>query len=107
MLTPVGEALVRHLAQDAAFAGIGPVTAGRLWNRFGDDLPRVLSDGDADALASVVGEERASSLVIAWRERQALGDIVVWLGENGFDIRLAGRITALWGAEAARSLGRG
>lgn len=104
MLTPVGEALVRHLAQDAAFAGIGPVTAGRLWNRFGDDLPRVLSDGDADALASVVGEERASSLVIAWRERQALGDIVVWLGENGFDIRLAGRITALWGAEAARRL---
>lgn len=104
MLTLVGEALVRHLAQDPAFVGIGPASASRLWERFGDDLPRVLADGDADVLSDVVGKERATALVIAWREHQAHGDIVVWLGEAGFDIRLAGRILALWGVGAARRL---
>lgn len=104
MLTPIGTALIRHLAQDPAFVGIGPAAAARLWDRFGDDLPRVLGAGAADLLATVVGEDRAAGLVAAWREHLAVGDIVVWLGENGFDLRLAGRILALWGADAARRL---
>lgn len=104
MLNLVGEALVRHLAQDPAFVGIGPASAARLWERFGDELPRVLADGDAGVFSDVVGEERAAALVVAWRERQAHGDIVVWLGEAQFDIRLAGRILALWGVGAARRL---
>lgn len=94
-------AVVRHLAEDPAFAGIGYATAGRLQVALGDDLPRVLGDGDVARLARVIGFERAEVLVEAWRSRQAEGDVVVWLTENGFEGRLARKVVALWGADAA------
>lgn len=93
-------ALVRHLAEDPAFVGIGYATAGKLQAALGDDLGRALADGDLVALEPILGIERAHDLVAAWRDRQAEGDVVVWLGENGFDGRLAHKIVALWGVEA-------
>jgi len=94
-------ALVRHLAEDPTFPGIGYATASRLQVALGDDLSRVLGEGDVPRLAQVIGIERAEVLVEAWRDRQAENDIVVWLAENGFEGRLARRVVALWGADAA------
>jgi exodeoxyribonuclease V alpha subunit len=99
-----GETIVRHLAEEAAFIGIGYATAGRLWRRYGADLYRLLGDGDVAALSEVLGEDRAEELARAWRERLAEGDVVVWLAEHGFDRRLARRILALWGADAPARL---
>ncbi len=101
---PAGETIVRHLAEEPAFVGIGYATAGRLWTRFGADLCRVLGDGDVAALADVLGIDRAAELARAWRERLAESDVVVWLAEHGFDRRLAKRVLALWGVDAPRRL---
>lgn len=97
-------AIVRHLAEEPAFVGIGFATAGRLAAALGDDLARSLADGDLEALEPILGAERAETLVAAWRARQAEGDVVVWLAENGFEGRLARTVVSLWGAEAVSRL---
>lgn len=108
MLHPMSQlhtdVLVRHLAEDGAFSGIGYATAGKLRAALGDALVQALGNGDIEALTPILGVERAEALVVAWRDRQAEGDVVVWLSENGFDGRLARKIVALWGAEAPARL---
>jgi hypothetical protein len=98
------DVLVRHLAEDPAFAGIGYATAGRLWEAFGADLSAILGNGEIGRLEPLLGVERAEALIEAWRNRQAEGDIVVWLAENGFDGRLARKVLAIWGADAPARL---
>ncbi|HML44358.1 MAG TPA: AAA family ATPase [Hyphomicrobium zavarzinii] len=97
-------ALIRHLAETPAFEGIGWAKAARLAEVFGPDLPRLLAGGDPNPLATVVGEREAETLVRAWAEDLARGDVVVWLEERGFDPRLAGKVMRLWGAEAAQRI---
>lgn len=110
MLEPVGrhaesgETIVRHLAEDPAFEGIGVATASRLWKTFGTELYALLGNGDIARLSEVLSEDRAERLVLAWREKLAEGDVVVWLDEHGFERRLAKKIIRLWGAEAAAKL---
>lgn len=96
--------LVRHLATDPSFTGIGYAKAAKLLERFGDNLPRLLADGDPAPFVEILGEKTATVLVEAWREQLARNDIVVWLDENGFSPRLATKIVGLWGAEGARRL---
>lgn len=96
-----GATLVRHLAETPAFEGIGYAKAARLVGTFDEDLPRLLAEGDPLPFVPVVGERAAASLVAAWREDLATNDIVVWLAENDLDVRLAGKIVRLWGADGA------
>lgn len=96
-----GATLVRHLAETAAFEGIGYAKAARLVETFDEDLPRLLADGDPLPFVPVVGERAAATLVAAWREDLARNDVVVWLAENDLDVRLAGKIVRLWGADGA------
>jgi exodeoxyribonuclease V alpha subunit len=95
-----GATIVRHLAEDPAFAGIGYATASKLWKAFGDKLYAVLGGGDAGCLTDLLGRERAEALVRAWKEKLAEGDVVVWLDEHGFDAGLAKKIIRLWGGDA-------
>lgn len=99
-----GETIVRHLAEEPAFEGIGYATAAKLWKAFGDELYALLGNSDAVRLTEVLGADRAERLVLAWKEKLAEGDVVVWLDEHGFDARLAKKIIGLWGAEAAGKL---
>lgn len=110
MLEPIGrhaksgETIVRHLAEEPAFEGIGIATASKLWKTFGAELYALLGNGDVARLSDVLGEDRAGRLVLAWKEKLAEGDVVVWLDEHGFDARLAKKIIRLWGADAAAKL---
>ncbi|WP_407165984.1 helix-hairpin-helix domain-containing protein [Bradyrhizobium sp. ORS 111] len=99
-----GEIIVRHLAEDPAFEGVGYATAAKLWKAFGDELYALLGNGDIARLTEVLGADRAERLALAWREKLAEGDVVVWLDEHGFEQRLAKKIIRLWGAEAAAKL---
>lgn len=99
-----GETIVRHLAEDPAFEGIGVATASRLWKTFGDELYALLGNGDIARLTEVLSEERAERLVSAWKEHLGTGDVIVWLDEHRFEPRLAKKIIRLWGAEAAAKL---
>ncbi len=97
------DAVVRFLVSETAFVGIGPASAHRLRDGLGMTCRARCRRGRRN-LATILGEGRAADLVSAWRERQGLADIVLWLAEAGFDRRLAGRVLALWGVGAARRL---
>lgn len=62
-LMPLGRTLVRYLATNARFPGVGWKTADRLWSEFGDHLHDLLRDRDVNALAEIIGAERAVSIV--------------------------------------------
>lgn len=98
------DAIVRHLATNPSFAGIGYAKAAKLGEAFGSDLARVLADGEVGLFTPIVGQDVAEGLVLAWREHLARGDTVVWLGEHGFDPRLAGKVVDFWGEEAPQRL---
>lgn len=97
-------AIVRHLATSPDFIGIGYAKAGKLGEAFGDGLARVLADGDIAVLGPIIGADVAASLAVAWRENLARGDTVVWLGEHGFDPRLAGKVVDFWREDAPQRL---
>ena len=97
-------AIVRYLATNSSFAGIGFARAAKLGEAFGQNLARVLADGDVELFTPIVGQDVAEGLVSAWREHLARGDTVVWLGEHGFDPRLAGKVVDFWGEGAPHRL---
>lgn len=96
--------IVKHLATDPEFVGIGYAKAGKLAEAFGGDLPKILADGDPAPFAPIVGQDAAETLVAAWRRNLAKGDVVVWLAELGFDPHLAGKVIDLWGDAATEQL---
>ena len=99
-----GDLVVRFLATDPAFEGIGVARASKLRQAFGNDLARVLGGGDVELLAGVLGRERAETLAAAWQEHLAKADVVVWLSEQGFDPYLGTKAIRIWGAGAPEIL---
>ncbi len=101
---PSGDLLVRFLATDPAFPGIGVARASQLREAFGDELARVLGSGDASLLESVLGRDLAETLASRWQEHLARADVVVWLADLGFEAYLATKAVRFWGADAPKVL---
>ena len=96
-----GELLLRFLARNQAFQGVGEARARRLWDAFGEGLNAILDTGDVPRLAEVLGPDLATSLVDAWRESQAEVSVVRWLEVHRFPVGLAIKVMRLWGVNAA------
>lgn len=97
---PRGRYIVEFLASRPEFAGVGKVTAARLWKHFGRDLYSVLGNGDIDRLAEVLDRNQASIVVEAWANQLALADCVVFFDENGIDSKIAYKAVNFWGSDA-------
>lgn len=96
--------VVRYLATNPAFVGVGVARASALWDAFGEDLYRVLGSGEVERLAPVLGEELAERLALAWGERLAEADVVTWMAEHGLAPQLALKAVRFWGEGALRRL---
>lgn len=101
---PKGRHIVEFLASRPEFAGIGKVTAKRLWERFGDELYVILAAGDDVRLSDVLHASQAKIVVDAWRRQQAIADCVVFFDEHGIDVRVARKAVEFWGDEAIRKI---
>ncbi len=101
---PQGGNLVRFLAERAEFAGVGRVTAQRLWDRFGQGIYGMLASGDAVGLSEILPRTQADIVCDAWRNQQATADCVVFFDEHGIDPRLARKAVAFWNDEAVAKL---
>ncbi|MDI7923103.1 ATP-dependent DNA helicase [Ferirhizobium litorale] len=99
-LPPTGDGIVRLLAVDPRFTGVGWATARLLWTHFGSELYDVLEAGDAAALAPVCGPERAA--VIAAEFGSLSDDLHVFreLDKYGVSPRTAGAAARIWGRGA-------
>lgn len=104
MLTNRGDLLVRYLANEKAFRGIGVARASALWSRFGEELSQLLDAGDFILLGEVVGPEIAETLVRAWAEKRVEGRTVAWLDRRGFERKFARRIFQIWGSDAVTKI---
>ena len=99
-LLPHGRGLVRFLATGARFAGIGWRSAAVLWDAFGEDLYGVLERRDAEALAGVIGPQRAWAILEGFGLLADEVKVFAWLDRYGVSPRTAGAAAALWGGGA-------
>jgi exodeoxyribonuclease V alpha subunit len=99
-----GDLIVRYLATEKRFVGIGQARAAALWKAFGPELYRILGDGEVERVAEVLGDELARALVETWRDDLAERDVAVWLDEHRFNPRLAWKIIRIWGSQGAEKL---
>ncbi len=103
LLRPSGEHIVKLLADSPEFEGIGMVKARRLWARFGDELYRILDEGERDRLVQVLPESMADKLIAAW---QRWGDTfsLQWLQSKGFPVSLGRKLLDVFGQDTAQKI---
>ncbi len=90
--------IVGFLSRHPAFhgLGIGKAKAARLWAKLGRRLPVALAGGDITALSTVLPEHIAAKLVDAWRSVMDEANVIAFLDQHGFDLRLANKLRAVW-----------
>lgn len=96
---PSGEHIIKYIADSPAFEGLGSVKARRLWERFGERLYAILDARDSAALAGVLTEGAAQSLVNAWAEH-GQSQTLQWLQAHGFDLSVGRKVLKYFGREA-------
>jgi len=104
-LIPTGQALVRYLATDRRFPGIGWATAARLWTQFGEAIYDIIRARDYAALAAVVGRDKALAIIDGFGLLADEVAIFKWLDRYGVSPRTAGAAASLWGLAARERIG--
>ena len=99
-----GSAIIRYLATNKRFLGVGWTTAQRLWDEFGPRLYEVIKTHDYRNLATVIGTERAISVVQGFDFLADEIEVFQWLDRYGVSARTAGVAIALWGKEAIEKI---
>jgi exodeoxyribonuclease V alpha subunit len=94
---PSGAHIVDFLAN--RFEGVGPRTAERLWETFGEGLVAVLDEGDYQALADVVSPEKARLLIEGWKS-VGMGETLQFLQTHGVGLSIGRKVIAVFGDEA-------
>ena len=100
---PSGAHVVDYLARNSRYKGIGRVTAELLWSTFREQLFAILDEGDATALADVVGATRVSTLVQGWAE-EGLSNSLQWLHSAGVPLALGRRVLSYFGKDTAAKI---
>lgn len=100
------EGIERYLAS-GVIRGIGPVTAARIVDRFGEEALNVL-DNDPARLVSVAGISVKRSVVIAesWSRQKKVRELMMFLQANAISVALAARIYQQYGNEAVSVIQR-
>jgi exodeoxyribonuclease V alpha subunit len=95
-----GRGIVRHLATDKRFVGIGWATAEKVWDRFGETIYDIIRDRDLKTLAEIVGADRAIAIVAGFGMLSVEVEIFRWLDRYGVSPRVAGAAARVWGLGA-------
>jgi exodeoxyribonuclease V alpha subunit len=98
------DAIERYLASGAV-TGIGPVTARRLVQQFGERTLAVL-DGESHLLVEVAGitERRREVITQSWMEHRAIRELSLFLQEHGISLGLAARLHKKYGNNAISAI---
>ena len=100
---PASANAVRRYLASSLVKGIGPVLAGRLVDRFGDDTLRVI-DEQPERLTEApgVGPRRVESIKRAWEEQQEIRNVMLFLQGHGVSAAYSTRIYKTYGQDAVR-----
>lgn len=94
------DGIERYLAS-GAIRGIGPVTAARIVDLFGEESINVL-DRSPELLREVAGISKKRLTVIeeSWQQQKQIRDLSMFLQDHGISVGLAARIHAAYGEES-------
>ncbi|HLJ67204.1 MAG TPA: ATP-dependent RecD-like DNA helicase [Chloroflexota bacterium] len=94
------EGIERYLAS-GSIRGVGPVTAARIVERFGE-RSIVVIDEDPHLLRDVAGisAKRLEAIKASWTEQKKVRELSLFLQEHGISVALAQRIFDAYGDEA-------
>ena len=94
------DGIERYLAS-GVIRGVGPVTAARIVEHFGERSIAVL-DGEPELLQQVAGisVKRLRVITESWEEQKRVRDLMMFLQTHGISVALARRIYQVYGAEA-------
>ncbi len=98
-----GEHIVTFMAECEDFKGIGMVKARKLWDTFGEDLYRLLDNGEIDPLSKVLAVDSAKQIVNAWA-LQGKAQTLQWLQSSEIDVRVGRKLIAYFGTDAQSKL---
>jgi len=99
-LMPSGRAVIRYLATNRRFEGVGWATANRLWEVFGEKLYDLIRQRDVAAVAAAVGPARAVAIVEGFGLLAEEIEVFAWLDRYGVEPRTAAAAASLWGRGA-------
>ena len=100
-LLPANANATRRYLASRLVRGIGPVLAGRLVDRFGEDTLRIIEEQpERLAEASGVGPRRVSSIQRAWAEQREIRSVMLFLQGHGVSAAYATRIYRTYGQDA-------
>ncbi|GAC1639458.1 MAG: ATP-dependent RecD-like DNA helicase [Chloroflexota bacterium] len=100
-LPQTADGIERYLAS-GTIRGVGPVTATRIVECFGDATMTVI-DQEPDLLRQVAGvsEKRLTVIKAAWNEQKHIRGIMMFLQQHDMSVAMAARLYAAYGHEAA------
>lgn len=101
---PRGHHVVQFLSGRPEFVGVGPATAQRMWDAFGEDLLNILREGDVKRLSGVLPRTQAEIVCTAWRNQTAITEAVAFFDRHGIANRSARKAVDLWGDDALAKL---
>lgn len=101
---PRGRHVVQFLAGRPEFAGVGPATARRMWDVFGEGLYGILGEGKVERLAEILPRTQAEIVCDAWRNQRAITEAVAFFDRHGIGTRSARKAVELWGDDALAKL---
>ena len=96
-LLPAGQTIIRYLATNRRFEGVGWATATRLWENLGEGLYAAIMRQDFTRIAAVVGPDKAVQIVQGFGLMADEIEVFQWLDRYGVDPRTAAAAASLWG----------
>lgn len=103
IVLPSGENIVRNLADNSDYRGIGTRKARNLWEHFGRDLYNILNSGDLASLTDILQKDIAENLISMW-QRNGESSALEWLDSSGFDERIGRKVLKAFGTEAHKKI---
>ena len=102
-LLPAGANAIRRYLASGLVRGIGPVLAGRLVDRFGEETLQVIQEQPERLTeAPGVGPRRVASIERAWAEQREIRNVMLFLQGYGVSAAYATRIYRTYGQDAVR-----
>jgi exodeoxyribonuclease V alpha subunit len=99
MVKPSGRHIIDYMSGHPELRGIGPETANRLWDIFGDELYKVLDQADYQALVDVLAPSKVAMLIEVWA-RDDLSQTIQWLAQHDIDPRVGRKLVQIHGSQS-------
>jgi exodeoxyribonuclease V alpha subunit len=100
-IKPSDAAAIEKYLSSGLIKGVGPKTASKIVEHFGDDTLNILeSTPERLSEVSTIGDKKIRDLIESWKDQRGVSDVMMFLNKHGISPLFAARIFKLYGKEA-------